>query len=359
MNAPSSERFAKCAGRGRSGYVAPWCEPFAPRDTLVTCCGFPCQLKKEKWKADCASWQELWRKTKKEEAARARDIRGQEHKEFMQQREAAAARARVAERRSTRHDAAVHSVWDAAMHGVSRSRANVLLNVALAEAAQEQAEQAASGAVEVVPGDERPVHNLSAGVGTAPDSKALYHIDVANEIGESPLHVAAWRGHKDVVAALIAGGADINVVDTVYSMTTPLHEAVRSGYRSVVKLLLDAGADITVQDSAGDTPLHWFVVCAVGVCKCGAGCLVAHTFLRTVATRACRRGDQGIVAMILDADPEKTTPHILNYSNKRPGQLCKRAGVWHIMSGALRCMAWAVWAPCVVLTRMLPLNHRF
>ena len=290
------------------------------------------QLKEEKWKTDCAAWQARFKQAQSEEAARERQRRSMQHKQFMQLREDLQARARVAERRQARHDAAVHSVWDAAMHGVTRDRANVLLNVAIADAAKTAAaEEKANGVpVEAVPPSGRPVHDLSAGVGTAPDSRSLYHVDVANEVGESPLHVAAWRGQAAVVAALLAHGADVNLVDTVYSKTTPLHEAVRGGYRDVVKLLINGGALVDAQDASGDTPLHWCVRAAVGL-----------TTVRPVLTfdrapwpclrRACRRGDQGIAELLLDADPDKSTPHILNYKLKRPGQVCSRGGVLHLM----------------------------
>jgi len=235
------------------------------------------QLKKEKWQADCKAWSQKYAEARAEEAQRERQRKSQEHQEFMARREARQGRERFSTRRSARHDAAIHSVWDAAMHGTSRERAQVLLNVALADAAQTAAAEAGGEEVEVVPGGVRPPQELSAGVGTAPNSKALYHIDVANEVGEAPLHVAAWRGHVHVVQALLDSGADVNVVDTVYSMATPLHEAVRGGYRECVKALLDAGADVLAADASGDLPLHWCVdpflcrLCCVVVGRLRAG----------------------------------------------------------------------------------------
>lgn len=257
-----------------------------------------------------------------------------QHKQFMQQREDLAARARVAERRQARHDAAVHSVWDAAMHGVTRDRANVLLNVAIADAAKTAAAEAQANGVpvEAVPASGRPLNDLSAGVGTAPNSRSHYHVDVANEVGESPLHVAAWRGQAAVVAALLAQGADVNIVDTVYSQTTPLHEAVRAGYRDVVKILINGGALVDLQDASGDTPLHWYAGRAVASPPVVAGVgSLSPCLPLCLLPRACRRGDQGIAELLLDADPDKATPSILNYKNKRPGQCAKRGGVVHLM----------------------------
>lgn len=49
-----------------------------------------------------------------------------------------------------------------------------------------------------------------------------------------PLHVAAWRGHKDVVRALLDHGADANATDDI---GTPLDRAEEGGHPEVAKLL--------------------------------------------------------------------------------------------------------------------------
>lgn len=74
--------------------------------------------------------------------------------------------------------------------------------------------------------------------------------------GDSLLHVAAWRGRVDAVAALLALGADVNAVDTSVSRTRALHVACRGGHLDVVQLLVRAGARLDVVDAAGDSPLH-------------------------------------------------------------------------------------------------------
>ena len=45
--------------------------------------------------------------------------------------------------------------------------------------------------------------------------------------GDSPLHHAAWNGHKEIVELLIVNGADVNAKDNYKS--TPLHFAAREG----------------------------------------------------------------------------------------------------------------------------------
>ena len=57
-----------------------------------------------------------------------------------------------------------------------------------------------------------------------------------------------------VVALLLAGGANVNMVDG--SGVTPLYRAVESGYEKAVSLLVEAGAACDSTDAAGLTLLH-------------------------------------------------------------------------------------------------------
>jgi Ankyrin repeats (many copies) len=76
----------------------------------------------------------------------------------------------------------------------------------------------------------------------------------------TPLSLAVWRGHKEVVELLLAKGADVNARDT-YGQT-PLSEAVSSPYMAeanrlpILELLLAHGADISGTDSHGKTPVR-------------------------------------------------------------------------------------------------------
>lgn len=113
-------------------------------------------------------------------------------------------------------------------------------------------------------------------------------IDVFDEHGEPPLHVAVSRGHEQVVDILLEYNAFVNVrnkpgltplhiaaslgYDTMVSklitehgaildsMTlikqTPLHLAAESGQLKVCEILLDLGSDLNAIDNQGQTPLH-------------------------------------------------------------------------------------------------------
>lgn len=69
------------------------------------------------------------------------------------------------------------------------------------------------------------------------------------------LHRALAGRHVDVVALLVARGADVNVTNRL--LGTPLHVAAGTGNEAMVLLLLDRGAGLTVaRSSDGYAPLH-------------------------------------------------------------------------------------------------------
>ena len=66
------------------------------------------------------------------------------------------------------------------------------------------------------------------------------------------VHKAAWANRPEVLAYLLAAGADPNPRDTDGDMV-PLHWATD---RRIAKLLLTAGANPDAKDQYGETPLH-------------------------------------------------------------------------------------------------------
>ena len=71
----------------------------------------------------------------------------------------------------------------------------------------------------------------------------------------SPLHVAAARGHGDVVDFLLDQGIDSNTL-TSDTKETPLHLACRWGRCDVVKILLKHGASPVVTSAVDCSPMH-------------------------------------------------------------------------------------------------------
>jgi len=79
-------------------------------------------------------------------------------------------------------------------------------------------------------------------------------INLPNDLGATPLHVAAMMGSEEVARILIEAGADLEVQSTV---GTPLHVAVNYVKTPVAIILLDAGASLEARTPATmSTPLH-------------------------------------------------------------------------------------------------------
>jgi ankyrin repeat protein len=81
-------------------------------------------------------------------------------------------------------------------------------------------------------------------------------LEARDSDGSTPLHCATWKGHQNVVAALLEAGADVNAVNqNEHYGTTPLHAAAHANQAAIAKLLLDHGADTKAKDMEGRTPM--------------------------------------------------------------------------------------------------------
>lgn len=78
-------------------------------------------------------------------------------------------------------------------------------------------------------------------------------VDVKNDRGRTPLHVAAHTGQNDIVKLLISKGAEVNARSRWNY--TPLIFATEDGHHDVVVTLLDSGADLEAVTKDGHTPL--------------------------------------------------------------------------------------------------------
>ena len=77
-----------------------------------------------------------------------------------------------------------------------------------------------------------------------------------DEAGSSPLHLASWAGHGEVVRVLLETGPSVpNVNLTNGDKETALHCAAQYGHVESVKLLLDAGADPNIKNIREETAL--------------------------------------------------------------------------------------------------------
>lgn len=69
--------------------------------------------------------------------------------------------------------------------------------------------------------------------------------------GWTPLHLAAYFGHRDVAEYLIKNGANVNVVNDAGD--TPLHKAAYTAREELVLLLLSNNADVFIKNAEGKT----------------------------------------------------------------------------------------------------------
>lgn len=76
------------------------------------------------------------------------------------------------------------------------------------------------------------------------------NIDARNKEGETPLMMAALKGHTEMAKALVAKGADVNKTGW-----TPLHYAATGGHLDIMSLLLEHHAFIDAESPNGTTPL--------------------------------------------------------------------------------------------------------
>ena len=74
--------------------------------------------------------------------------------------------------------------------------------------------------------------------------------------GWTPLHLAAFFGHLDAARLLLDSGADLNAVSQNSLTNTPLHAATAGRHGDLALLLLSAGAAIDAVDAGGYTPLQ-------------------------------------------------------------------------------------------------------
>ncbi|KAM9607844.1 ankyrin repeat domain-containing protein 27 isoform 2-T2 [Trichechus inunguis] len=94
----------------------------------------------------------------------------------------------------------------------------------------------------------------------APAQKKLFKIpanglgvNVTNQEGSSPLHVAALHGRADLIPLLLKHGANVGARNA--DQAVPLHLACQKGHFQVVKYLLDSNAKPNKKDISGNTPL--------------------------------------------------------------------------------------------------------
>lgn len=80
----------------------------------------------------------------------------------------------------------------------------------------------------------------------------LREVNQVNALGESPIHIAAWKGDVNDILWLLSNGADINQRGE-FGMT-PLHYAYMGGMKANIAALINAGADQNIRCDDGLLP---------------------------------------------------------------------------------------------------------
>ena len=80
----------------------------------------------------------------------------------------------------------------------------------------------------------------------------LTEVNQLNVFGESPIHIAAWKGCPEDIKWLVENGADINQRGE-FGMT-PLHYAYMGGKRENIETLLNFGANPAIKCNYGLLP---------------------------------------------------------------------------------------------------------
>jgi ankyrin repeat protein len=74
--------------------------------------------------------------------------------------------------------------------------------------------------------------------------------------GWTPLHLATWNDHLEVVQMLLEHNADINARSDTGEAALHLAACYHACGINILRLLLDQGADVNATDNVGSTPLH-------------------------------------------------------------------------------------------------------
>ena len=83
--------------------------------------------------------------------------------------------------------------------------------------------------------------------------KSRINLDTPNDMGWTPLMIAAFHGHEKIALMLIDSGANVHASDE--RRYTPMHWAAFQGFELVVMRLIGKGAAPDVANSFGWTPM--------------------------------------------------------------------------------------------------------
>lgn len=155
-------------------------------------------------------------------------------------------------------------------------------------------------------------------------------MEAKDEMGWTPLYMAAERGDAEAVDLLLGlgAGADVEVHDPL--CPTPLHAAARSGAHRVMEVLLAGGAEVNVRNLYGETPLHLVENCRGAkeavqlLLEHGAEVDARNEYDETPLHFASRWGSEAAMQLLLEHGAEVDARDKAGYT-----PLCEAAGQGH------------------------------
>ena len=82
------------------------------------------------------------------------------------------------------------------------------------------------------------------------------YVDVPGLLKETPLHLAAKNGFRDLVDVLVQSGGNVNARNFPMQ-ETPLHLATRNGHQHIAQFLIQQGSEVNARNvPSRETPLH-------------------------------------------------------------------------------------------------------
>ncbi|XP_064884448.1 ankyrin repeat domain-containing protein 27 isoform X6 [Columba livia] len=143
-------------------------------------------------------------------------------------------------------------------------------------------------------------------------------VNVSNQDGFTPLHMAALHGHSELVSLLLRHGARISARNAKHAV--PLHLACQKGHFQVVKCLMDYNAKQNKKDIYGNTPLIY--ACLNGqyettalLLQHGAAVNLCNAKGNTALHEAVLGRHEALVELLLRSG---AVPHVRNHRNCTP-----------------------------------------
>uniref|UniRef100_A0A8C5C5P0 Ankyrin repeat domain 6 n=1 Tax=Gadus morhua TaxID=8049 RepID=A0A8C5C5P0_GADMO len=179
--------------------------------------------------------------------------------------------------------------------------------------------------------------------------------------GRGPLHLAAYRGHIEVVRILLKAGCDLDIQDDVSQ--TALHRAAVVGNSDVISALIQEGCDLDRQDKDGNTALHevsWhgFSQSVKLLVKAGANVHSRNKVRNSSLHLACQNGHAQSAKVLLLGGARPDTKNQAGDSSLHVAARYNHQGVINILLGAFCSVSLRNQAGDTPLHVAASLNHR-